>query len=74
MSTKRLSDMLYWCVMLKVKISSHSTLARGFTRKQNAYNTAFFMLGFTDTGSMVDFEKETGFKLMLPPNVRLNNE
>lgn len=72
MSKPKLSDMLYWCLMLDVQISSHFTMAQKYTRKQNTYNTAEFALGFKDEASIERFIEETGFDLRLPPKWALD--
>ena len=69
MSRSKLSDMLYWCLIFEVSISTHFTMAKKYTRKQNAYNGADFVLGFKSEEDIARFEEETGFILRLPPKM-----
>jgi len=73
MSKNNLYNLLYTLIMMKGTITSTMTIGcQQYTKRQNAYNSAFFIIGLPE-GKKVQFEEMTGLKLTLPPKVTTNS-
>jgi hypothetical protein len=62
MSQRAMADVLYAAIMTDARIISTFTLGKEYTRKQNAYNNAWFRIHIEDTKIPL-FEELSGIEL-----------